>query len=50
MADTDLHKGLKSRSPMAVDASMKLPTKNINEDATRSAVAPNQKTLGPRTA
>ena len=46
----DLHEGLKDRSPAPVDASMKLPGKNIDQDATRSAVAPNQKPLGPRCA
>lgn len=48
--DTELNKGLKNRSPAETDASMKLPAKNIDKDATRSAVAPNPRPLGPREA
>ena len=48
--DTDLHKGLKNRSPSPSDASMKLPGKNIDSDAIRSATAKTPATLGPRTA
>lgn len=48
--DTDLKKGLKNRSPAAVDASMKLPSKNIDKDSTRGKVAPNPNPLGPREA
>lgn len=46
----DLHAGMKNRSPEPVDASMKLPGKNIDMDSTRSKVAPQPKELGPRTA
>ena len=48
--DTDPFKGLKDSSPPAVDASQKLPAKNIDSDSTRSSPAPTPKTLGPREA
>ncbi len=50
MADTNLHAGLKNRSPSATDKSTKLPGKNIDQDATRSSTAKTPGTLGPRTA
>lgn len=39
-------------SPSSSDASTKLPTSKstVNNDATRSSVAPTPKTIGPRTA
>lgn len=46
----DLHEGLKDRSPAPVDKSMSLPGKNIDKDSTRSAVAPQPKSMGPRCA
>lgn len=46
----DMLKGLTNKAPAPVDASMKLPGKNINEGATRDGVAATPKTLGPRTA
>jgi hypothetical protein len=49
VAETDLLKGLKNRSPSSSDASTKLPPKNIDSDATRSKVAHGH-TLGPRNA
>lgn len=51
MAKIGLHDGLKNQSPSASDASTKLPTgPSVNQDATRSAPAPTQPTLGPRCA
>lgn len=47
---TDLLKGLKRSRAPGVDASMNLPGKSIDKDATRSGVAKTPKTLGPRTA
>lgn len=48
--DTDLHKGLKNRSPSPSDSSTKLPGKNIDSDALRSGTAKTPPTLGPRNA
>lgn len=48
--ESNLHKGLTNRSPKACDKSMSLPGKSIDNDSVRTAVAPNQKTLGPRDA
>jgi hypothetical protein len=48
--DSNPFKGLRDSSPPAVDASQKLPGKNIDQDSTRSATAPTPKTLGPREA
>lgn len=43
--------GLTNKSPSASDASTKLPKgPSVNQDATRSAPAPTQPTLGPRCA
>lgn len=49
-ATTDLHEGLKDRSPKAVDASMKLKGGSVNDEPTRSSVAATPPTLGPREA
>lgn len=46
----NLHKGLKTRSPSATDASTKAPGKSIDKDATRSSTAKSPRTLGPRDA
>lgn len=46
----DLLAGLKNRSPASTDKSMTPPKGSVNTDTTRSGVAPNQRTLGPRTA
>ena len=47
----DYEKGMKNHSPSASDASTKLPKgPSVNQDATRSATAPTQPTLGPRCA
>lgn len=43
--------GLTNKSPKATDSSTKPPSSgSVNDDATRSGVAPTPKTLGPRTA
>jgi hypothetical protein len=42
--------GLKDRSPSASDSSTKPPSGDVNSEATRKEVAPQQATLGPRTA
>lgn len=46
----DMHKGMKTKSPPAMDASRAAPKQNINKDATRSSTAKNQASLGPRSA
>ncbi len=43
-------KGLSNKSPPAEDRSMKLGKESVNSDATRSETAPNEPTIGPRTA
>lgn len=50
--NADLHKGLKNRSPSAEDSSTRLPTSSstVNNEATRSEVAPNVEAQGPRVA
>jgi hypothetical protein len=50
MADTNLLKGLKTRSPKASDASTRGGPNNMNSDATRSGTAKSPRTLGPRNA
>jgi len=47
---TDLHKGLVDRSPKFPDKSMKLKGGSVNDDTTRSSVAPTPRGLGPREA
>ena len=47
---SNMHAGMKDRSPSAVDASMKLGKESVNSEATRSETAPQQATIGPRTA
>ena len=47
---TNLHAGMKNRSPMASDASTKPHPEGINKDPVRTSVAPSPRTLGPRTA
>ena len=50
-AETTLHqKGMKDRSPKAVDASMKCKGGSVNGEPTRKGTAPTPKTLGPREA
>lgn len=50
-ADTSIHqKGMKTRSPDAVDKSMGLGRASVNDEATRSSVAPTPKTIGERCA
>ena len=50
-AETSLkQKGMSTKSPDGVDASMKLGKASVNENATRSETAPTPKTLGERTA
>lgn len=49
-ATTNLKDGLKNRSPKASDASTKYSGGSVNNDTTRSSVAPTPKSLGPRTA
>ena len=50
-SETTLHqKGMKTREPAAVDASMKCKGGSVNNDTTRKEVAPQPKTLGPRVA
>ncbi len=47
----NLLKGLSNSSPSSSDKSTQLPKgPSVNQDATRSATAPNQPTLGPRCA
>ena len=46
---TNLHAGMKNRSPMASDASTKPHPEGINNDPLRTSVAPSPRTLGPRT-
>lgn len=46
-----LHEGLSNKAPSASDKSTQLPKgPSVNQDATRSAPAPTQPTLGPRSA
>ena len=47
---TDLHAGLSDRSPKFPDKSMQLKGGSVDDDATRSSVAPTPGTLGPRSA
>ena len=43
--------GMSNKSPKASDSSTKPQTSaSVNDDATRTSVAPTPKTLGPRTA
>lgn len=44
-----LHGDVKKKSPSFEDASMKHPSRSVNDGATRDSVA-SGKTLGPRTA
>jgi hypothetical protein len=46
----DMLKGLTTKAPPAVDSSMKLGKQSVNSEATRSETAPNEPTIGPRTA
>lgn len=50
--DANLHKGMKTHSPKAEDASTKLPTSSstVNSEPTRGKTATTPRTLGPRTA
>ncbi len=45
-----MHKGMSVKSPPATDSSMKLGKESVNSEATRSETAPQQPTIGPRTA
>lgn len=46
-----LKEGLKKSAPPACDSSTKMPSApSVNKDAVRKSVAPQPKTLGPRTA
>lgn len=50
-SETTLHqKGMKTRVPSATDASTKLGKASVNDEATRSSVAPTPKTIGERCA
>ena len=50
-AETSIHqKGMRDRSPEPVDKSMRLGKASVNDDTTRSGVAPTPKTLGERCA
>lgn len=44
-----LHEGLKNTSPPG-DSGMRPSKGHVNDDSTRSGVAPTPKTMGPRTA
>lgn len=46
----NMHKGMKRHAPMGVDASMKPMGGSVDNNATRSGVAPTPRTLGPRDA
>ena len=50
MAKLGLHDGLKNQAASATDASTKLPKGPSVNEPTRTAPAPTQPTLGPRTA
>lgn len=50
MGKSDMLSGLKNRSPEAVDASMKPASGSVNSEPTRKETAPQQETIGPRTA
>lgn len=44
-------KGLSNRSAPASDSSTKLPSgKSVDSEATRTEIAPNASTIGPRSA
>lgn len=45
-----LHAGLSRKNPAGVDSSMGCKGGSVNANPTRSKVAPNPKSLGPRTA
>lgn len=45
-----LHDGLKDKSAKASDKSSAVPKGSVNDDATRSGVAPTPKSLGGRCA
>jgi hypothetical protein len=48
---TSVHgKGMRDRAAEPVDKSMKLGKASVNDEATRSGVAPTPKTLGERCA
>ena len=48
-AETRIHqKGMKTREPAAVDASMKCKGGSVNDESTRKETAATPKTLGPR--
>lgn len=51
-ATTDLHAGLSRRIPKATDASTRPPkgAKSVNDDTTRSSVAPTPRSLSGRCA
>lgn len=50
-SETKIHpKGMKSREPAAVDASMRCKGGSVNNESTRSGTAATPKTLGPREA
>ena len=44
-----MHAGMKNMSPSG-DSGMRPPKGHVNDDATRSGVAPTPRTLGPRDA
>ena len=50
MKGSDMLKGLKDKSPPAVDSSQKLGKESVNSDTTRKETAPQQPTIGPRCA
>lgn len=45
---SNMHKGMKSKSPSASDASTKPRGGDVNKGATRSGVAASPRSLGPR--
>ncbi len=49
MAKKYLHEGMKNRAPPG-DSGMRPSKGHVNDDTTRSGVAPTPKTLGPREA
>lgn len=44
-----MQEGMKKTSVKSVDSSMECKGGSVNDEATRSGVAPTPKTLGPRT-
>lgn len=48
--ETNLHAGLKTKSPPATDKSFGIPKGNTVNEQTRTSTAPSPKTLGDRSA